>query len=201
MTQTLVFSTNFCSNNCKHCLCISGPNNDNFLNLDRDVPGDIVHICGGEPLTHPNLNIFIQRCRVNHQRVILYTSLITPYIKEDPYIIKLAEIFKDDPNFGIRISTSQYLKNQQQIVETVKILKTITKSPLTVTTMDGTRIPGIPVVFTPKYPSGNEYHRDYNAGPLMNVIHSDGSIKSSSLINAHYDEAKLSRYWKNGHFD
>jgi organic radical activating enzyme len=199
--QTLVFLTNFCPNQCPYCLCASGPENSNFLDKDflleniNNKDDTYIHLCGGEPIAHPNcFEIISEILYVKNCSILLYTSIPAASIIR---LYDFLDTYSGDKRFGIRISVSNYLseidsKHNERVADLCQRLKN-SKIPYAVSCVDNEykKLPKwINTFKTPICNSGREFLQDSmsHEGPKMKVIHSNGEIDFDYLCAAHYKE-------------
>jgi len=123
MQHLFIFPTNFCPNECPHCMCRSCKQNRNTLKVEEiattinRVNPDWIHITGGEPLFYKYIYTLCCICAIDFKvPTVLYTS--TPSEKEiDLYAIcnKLK-----NHKFGLRQSISDHLiKNDTTLLPRV----------------------------------------------------------------------------------
>jgi organic radical activating enzyme len=199
--QYLVFLTNHCPNLCPHCLCASGPLNQNFLPTELCV--DIVpekmpvHLCGGEPLTHPRWKEIVIELLAKKCPVLVYTSM--PDLQAYDSLIEFGSMYKKG-KVGFRFSVSEYLTKKDpyhidRVYKSCAVLK-YNKIEFSVSGIDDEvkRYKSINHFHTPMCNSGRDFDHDSmeNMGQDMRIIYSNGQIGIEKLIRAHYIEAEIS---------
>jgi MoaA/NifB/PqqE/SkfB family radical SAM enzyme len=193
----VIFSTNHCPRRCPDCISASCPENDNFLSIEdlKDIKKEGVHLCGGEPLSHPRIMDIIDLLYSNNNKICLYTSY--------PDTLSLEELSDRFPKVGIRLSVSEYIErtDPSHIDRVSSLFEFLSQKnrQVIVTTYDSGEYPKkLKVLKLDRLRAGEDGKPDVfsRIGPLMNIVYSDGTREKNKLIMSHYKEAEKSKRFK-----
>jgi 2-iminoacetate synthase ThiH len=118
MTETTIEITNYCPHECDYCSSNSTISIEDAIYLDygkihsylRGKHFDIIHLSGGEPLSHPEFYQILELCKRFSSQVIVHTNALT-HIAYNCNVLD-----------GIHVDA---LLNVPTTVDTVKILKRV----------------------------------------------------------------------------